>query len=358
MNIPGKILIEGKEYNPENIEDLLFVGSNSGDLEWLKEIHSFLIKWFDESRSIEIKTSGSTGEPKVIFKEKSAFVQSAWATIRFFDLKETDTLLLCLPATYIAGKMMLVRAMVLGCNILICKPSAHPFEALQLKVDLTAITPYQLIHSINSLFSSNIGKIIVGGSPVSLQLIDEIQNLEAEIYETYGMTETVSHIALKKLNGADKSENFKLLPGISIRQDNRECLVINAPLLNEGELFTNDIVSLAGTNCFKWLGRVDNVINSGGIKLYPEQIEKAIENAVDTHYFIGSLPDQQFGEQLVLVIEGNEPGSEAKFVLKQKLSEILKPYETPKEIIYLPEFIYTTSGKIKRQEILKSLENN
>ena len=171
-----------------------------------------------------------------------------------------------MPASYIAGKMMLVRAIVGGFNLLTVEPKANPFENLNVAIDFTAITPYQLTHSIETLHSKTIRNIIVGGGQVNAKLEALAADIPTSMYETYGMTETASHIALRRFNGPEKSDYFTVLDSVSIRQDKRKCLLIQAPHLAENELITNDIVELKGKKEFRWLGRADSVINSGGIK--------------------------------------------------------------------------------------------
>jgi O-succinylbenzoic acid--CoA ligase len=270
----------------------------------------------------------------------------------FFQLTLNINALLCLPASYIAGKMMLVRAIVGGFNLLTIEPTANPFENLNLKIDFTAITPYQLFHSIGSLHIKNIRKIIVGGSPVTTKLEKLSERIPSELYVTYGMTETCSHIALRRFNGTEKSEYFTVLDGVSIRRDERECLSINAPHLFADEIQTNDMVELISPRSFRWLGRVDATINTGGVKIHPEQVEKKLEGIINHNYFISSLPDDLLENNVILIIESETYTAEQELNLKFKLKQLLNRFEFPKHIYFLSDFVYSDSKKLLRKETL------
>jgi len=347
INSEQTIIINGKNYQKENLPAFL---DKSGETESWKQIFDFLIDWFDASDVIITHTSGSTGEPKEIRLTKQAMRNSARMTNAFFGLDSSKTALLCLPASYIAGKMMLVRAIVGGFNLITVEPKANPFENLQKAIDFTAITPYQLSHSAETLKIFPIKNIIVGGGHVNNKLEKLAETIPANLYETYGMTETASHIALRQFNG-EKSEYFSILEGVSIRQDERGCLIIKAPHLTENELITNDIVELKDEKSFKWLGRADSVINSGGVKIFPEQLEKKLGTIINNPFFVASLPDDTLGEKVILVIEGPEEN------YSDKLPAILGKYEMPKEIFFSPEFQYSISNKILKKETIESLSN-
>jgi O-succinylbenzoic acid--CoA ligase len=345
------IQINGTIYTPENL-DKLFVADEPKD-SWQNAIYMFLQNWFDDSDFILAQTSGSTGKPKNIQLKKMAMENSARMTNQFYGLNADKTALLCLPASYIAGKMMLVRALVGGFNLITIEPKANPFENLKIEIDFTAITPHQLFHSIESLKTKTIRKIIVGGSPVTHKLEIISEAISSELYETYGMTETCSHIALRCFNGIGKSDCFTILDGNSIRLDERSCLVIKAPHLLENEIQTNDIVELIDSKRFRWLGRVDSVINSGGVKIHPEQVEKKLEGIIYSNFFISSLPDDLLVNKVVLVIESEHYTIEKEADLKYRLNSILSKFEIPKEIYFLPNFVYSSSNKVLRKETLK-----
>jgi O-succinylbenzoic acid--CoA ligase len=246
--------------------------------------------------------------------------------------------------------MMLVRAIVGGLNLITVEPKANPFENLKGKIDFAAITPYQLNHSISSLQSLNVQKIIVGGSAVSKQLESQLETLNTAFFETYGMTETASHIALRALNGSSKSDYFKTLNGVAIQKDNRNCLIIQAPLLIEEEIKTNDIVEIKDQNTFHWIGRFDSVINSGGVKMHPEEIEKKIEHLIQSQFFISSIPDELLGNKVILVIESKTFENKDEQILIQNIKRVVEKYEAPNLILYLDQFIYSKNNKVLKTE--------
>jgi O-succinylbenzoic acid--CoA ligase len=313
---------------------------------WTEALIIFLENWFNPCDYIEVQTSGSTGEPKVIRLSKEKMMNSARMTCRYFGLTEESNALLCLPADYIAGKMMIVRAFVSGMNLVSVKPEANPFRNLKDIIDFTAITPYQFINSYQSIQEKTIKKIIIGGSQVSLRLQKLMANLQTEILETYGMTETCSHIALKKLNGRNASEFFEVLPEVHIDTDERSCLVIEAPALAPERLITNDVVEIQGNNRFKWLGRFDNVVNTGGIKIFPEQTEKKLEPYIDQRFFVTGMDDELLNQKLVLVIESTPWTTEEEENLMNRMNTVLSLYEKPKTIYYREKFTISSSGKI------------
>lgn len=351
MIFAEKIRINNLVYSRENYQRLMTVSA----FPWMEMVVDFLEQWYDHNDFIEVQTSGSTGIPKTIRLAKESMAHSAEMTCDFFHLTEDTTALLCLPADYIAGKMMIVRALVCGMNLLAVQPSANPFTDIKEPIDFTAITPYQFINSYQTLQEIPIRKIIVGGSQVSLHLQKLMNYLDAEIYETYGMTETCSHIALRRLNGRQASEYFEILPGVEIRRDERECLIIKAPALTSVELVTNDVVQLLDTSHFKWLGRFDNVINTGGIKVFSEQVEKKLEATLEGRFFIASLPDLTFGEKIILVLEGDPLSTSQEKELKSQFESILSKYEIPKAIYTVSSFALSSSGKILKKKIVEDL---
>lgn len=326
------------------------------NVSWQKEISHFLTQWFDDKDFIELKTSGSTGEPKTIRLPKETMHRSAVMTNSFFHLSEESVALLCLPASYIAGKMMLVRAIVGNYTLLAVEPSANPFAtAVFPALDFTANTPYQLLHSSEDIPRLSIKHIIVGGSQVSLKMEELIADWSTQLYETFGMTETASHIALRPLNGENKSTYFHTLEGIELSQDKRGCLVIDAPHLSAEQLITNDLVELKDNHSFRWLGRIDRVINSGGIKIFPEQVERKLQSLFTLPYFITSLPSETLGWQVVLVIESTELTEAELSSLRTAMKSLLDPYELPGRIICLPKFVYSAGNKLLRKDTMTLL---
>ncbi|MBP0902550.1 AMP-binding protein [Mariniflexile gromovii] len=348
-NIHDKFKIRGVHYSKEHLLQLAYNFVKEGAT-YEQEIGKFLHQWLDDNDFVEVNTSGSTGTPKSIKISKQAMVNSALATGDFFGLKPSNSVLHCLPTQFIAGKMMLVRAMVLGLELDLVEPTTKPVFDVEKGYDFCAMIPLQLENTLQDC--DQIKTIIVGGASVSNALKAKIKNINPHVYETYGMTETVTHIALKKLNNFRHAElvsasHFKLLPNISISTDARDCLVIDAPKLSKEKIITNDIVKIHSETEFEWLGRFDNVINSGGLKLFPEQIEAKLQNKIQSRFFMVSKPHETLGEQLVLVVEGSIDSIDAS-----AFSE-LKKHEKPKQIFTLHTFIETASGKIHRKKTLE-----
>ena len=302
---------------------------------------SFIAKWMDSSPEISLQTSGSTGSPKTILMSKQAMVNSAIATGDYFKLRSGDSALSCLPFEYIAAKMMFVRAYVLGLELYCIKPSSNPLETLSRNYDFCAMVPLQLENSLEYLHQ--IKTIIVGGAKLSNGLKIKLKNSSSSIYETFGMTETVSHIAVKNIS--QSSTFFEVLPSVSIGVDARNCLTINAPHLVSTPIQTNDVVKLNSKTTFEWIGRFDTIINSGGIKIAPEQLEQQLEGFIEERFFITSQKENSLGETVVIVIERSTPYETINF-------DILEPMKRPKHIYYVDTFKETISGKIKRQETL------
>jgi len=303
-----------------------------------KPVGDFLLDWFDSKSYIEMQTSGSTGTPKIVKVGKQAMVNSALATADFFELKPSDTALLCLPVKYVAGKMMLIRAMVLGINLEFVAPSSHPMKNTENDYDFVAMVPMQAQNSLKELHK--VKKLIVGGAKINKSLENDLKKLKTtQVFETYGMTETITHIAAKRIG----AEAFTVLPNVTISYDDRKCLVIDAPKINDAVIITNDLVVILNENQFVFLGRIDNIINSGGIKIMPEQVEQKLDGKIDRRFFIASKEDTKLGEKVVLVVEG-EP-----FEINTTIFEVLDKYERPKEIVFVKKFNETANGKVIRR---------
>ena len=323
-----------------------------------RPVGDFLMDWLSPYPYIPVKTSGSTGAPKTINLLKDHMVQSALNTGEYFQLDSRCNALLCLPAHTIAGKMMLVRALVLGWNLDIVEPSSSPLLETIKTYDFCAMVPFQLRKSIK--YVDRIKILIVGGAPIPEDLKSAIRDLDVAIYETYGMTETASHVAIRPINAkaildsSNDQDLFETLPGVSISQDERGCLNIDAPKLSNSQVKTNDLVEIFSDNRFRWLGRWDNVINSGGVKLIPEVLEHKLFKVVSKRFVLLGLPDENLGEQLVMVVEG-EDDAQLIFDKIQKL-DTLHPYEKPKKVFTLIKFPETQGGKPSRTEISTQIQ--
>jgi o-succinylbenzoate synthase len=312
------------------------------------DVNQFISEWLNGEEELILQTSGSTGKPKSISMKKEWMKNSAQLTENTFGLKKGDSALLCMSIKYVAGKMMVVRALELALDLKVVEPSSSPLKDIDDQIDFAAMVPLQLENSSNDL--DKVKTLIVGGGQVSLQLIKKLQNISTQIYETYGMTETLTHVAIKPLNGPNKSDIFSALDGIHFEIDERDCLVIYAPMLNSESIITNDIVELVDKSSFRWLGRFDNIINSGGIKIIPEVIEEKLASVIiDRRFYIVGETDNKLGEKVVLLVEGNE--TELSF-------QHLEKYERPKEIYFIPKFVETKSGKVNQQETINSRLNN
>lgn len=327
-----------------------------------KGLQLFLKEWFAKTPSIEVHTSGSTGTPKTILLKKEFLIHSAQATQKELDLGAHSTALMCLSENYIAGKMMLVRALVLGWDLEMVAPDSNPLKDVNKTYDFSAMVPLQLQNSLDKL--DQIQKVIVGGGVVSLELKEQLQSVDTIVYATYGMTETSTHIALKQLNHFSEGECskhsfYKVLPNVKIYKDTRNCLVIDAPKVSDGILFTNDVVQFISDTQFEWLGRYDNVINSGGIKLHPEKIEEKLSGILDQRFFVTGIFDPQLGEKLVLVVEfdGGDVSTFRSLVAnKINALQTLSRFEVPKEIYVTSNFVETATKKIQRKKTLDLID--
>ena len=309
------------------------------------DYYNFLTSWFDENDFILVKTSGSTGTPKEIKLKKIDLISSSKLTADYFNLKPGDKVINCLPVEYIAGKMMLVRSLVLGLDLYLFPVNSSPIKQIQKNYDLIAFTAMQLENSI--LFIDKIKNVLVGGSAVNENLKQKILNINTNVYETYGMTETITHIAVRNLT---KGENeFTTLPGIEIgKRDN--CLFIKPNHLSIEMVQTNDIVQFTNKNKFLLIGRRDFIINSGGVKLNPEAIEKKLAKYISADFVISSIDNSKFGEVVALVFKKNIPDN------YNKAFTHLSKYEIPKEVLVIENFP-ENNGKINRVKI-RSIINN
>jgi O-succinylbenzoic acid--CoA ligase len=341
-NIHNRFKLNGYHINLEEMFYVAYCFIKEGE-PFEKHVGTFLLDWFDEKSYIELPTSGSTGTPKIIKIEKQAMLDSALATGDFFGLQPGNTMLHCLPTNYVAGKMMFVRSFILGLDMKFVEPNSNPLKNIDGNFDFCAMVPLQAKNSLKKLKEKRIKKLIIGGVKVHKALEQELVKLPIEIYETYGMTETITHIAAKRIG----EEVFTVLPNVKVSIDERECLIIKAKRISSKEIITNDIVELISDTQFKWEGRYDNVINSGGIKLMPEQIEEKLSTLIPRRYFVSGVADDNLGEKVVLYVEGDP------IEIDESIFSVLKKHEKPKEIVFIPNFKQTATGKILRKDTLK-----
>lgn len=324
--------------------------------EFENKVIFFLNEWFSDSKTVKVQTSGSTGIPKIFEIEKKKMLNSAKMTCDFLDFIENDIALVCLPVEYISGKMMVVRAFERKLKLIISEPSLKPLENLNNEIDFCAMTPLQVENSLDKIYF--IKNLIIGGAAVSESLKAKITqtlqqfNTPTKVFETYGMSETLSHIALKEIY-PEPTIFFTVFENISISKDERECLRISAPNLNDNILQTNDLVEIRDRNQFRFLGRIDNVINSGGAKIFPEELEALVKKEIPNEVVFIGLKDESLGQKLIAVIEGIE----SEF-LNKKLSNVnyqLK-FHKPKQIIFVKKIPRTPNGKINRIELLRMID--
>ena len=354
----GTVLLNGKKLKFENLSQ---VSDLTGSTPFEREVIEFVRQWQSGTKNFKIKTSGSTGKAKSVLLERDKMILSAGITVKTLDLKPGMTALLCLHPQYIAGKMMIVRVLELDMDLIAITPSSNPFKELSLdqQIDFAAFVPMQMSQMFEAGDADRLNKmhtIIAGGAPVSLKLEEKIQQLSAPVYQTYGMTETCSHVALKRLNGKQKSDFYQAVGDAVFGQDHRNCLTIRGAITDGKELITNDIVKLKSESEFLWVGRYDHVINSGGYKISPESAETEIERifsdeGIQHRFFLTGLPDEKFGQALALVVENMPDHTRLLPLLKSKLSE----YDVPKSVSNVNEFDITPTGKINRSLTLKKL---
>ena len=323
-------------------------------------LNEFIQQWQSPCETMEVCTSGSTGQPKHIIVKKSSMIASARMTCDFLGVKKGDKALICLPMDYIAGKMMAVRSLVCGLEMIERTPDGHPLKDVDEVVDFAAMIPLQVYNSLNVPEEleklKKISNLIIGGGPVDDIIIKKLQTFPNAVWLTYGMTETLSHIALRKLTGKDASDWYIPFKGveISVRDDGR--LVIFAPKVNTERLVTNDIAELSKDGKgFKIIGRVDNVINTGGIKVQMEDVENRLSGVLNCPFVISKRQDKKFGEVIVLVYESNILLDEKEKIEKLCNSSLPK-YLRPKFYLRIDKIPMTPTGKPNRIKILKFTE--
>lgn len=350
------LILDGKPYTANEIRKLNCLESiGKENAEAYRDLYLFLEQWFDSSPYLRVHTSGSTGKPKEQLVEKSRMIESARMTCEYLHLQQGDTALLCMNLRYIGAMMMVVRALVSGLNLTVCNASGHPFKT-QSPVHFTAMVPLQVYNTLQEEEErakfKDTSIVLIGGGPVSSELEEELRDFPNAVYSTYGMTETLSHIALRRLSGSLASERYYPFPSVQLSLSPDETLVIDAPFVAKETLSTNDISRLYDDGSFVILGRRDNTINSGGIKIQAEQIEKKLSSVFSTAYAITSVPDPKLGEKIVLLVERIEETDD----LETKIKNLLPPYERPKQILYIDALPLTENGKINRAACKKIAE--
>ena len=312
------------------------------------DLKEFLAEWHNDSPTVLVHTSGSTGEPKPMWVEKRRMEASARMTCDFLGLHEGDTALLCMSLDYIAGKMMVVRSLVRGLRLITVEPSGRPLAGVAGRLDFAAMVPMQVWNSLQVKEQRErlmaIRNLIIGGGAIDDALSRTLIGFPNQVWSTYGMTETLSHIALRRLNGPKASEWYTPFEGVTLSQTAEGCLVIDAPAVHDGQLITNDIAELADDGRFKILGRKDNVICSGGLKIQAEEVERLLRAHLSEPYLITKRRDEKFGEVVVLLTEGDTAA--AKTVCEQ----VLPKFWQPRAYVHTDRIPLTATGKPARRQ--------
>lgn len=335
--------------------------NQEGFHEFARSAFSFCKDWLNGEQTFTQSTSGSTGAPKQIRITRKQMEASAVGTGSFFKTDPDSKLLCCLNPAYIAGKMMLVRAMVWDCEIHLVEPSSNPLKDVNGEFDFVAMVPLQVQACLEDEKSleklRTIKNLIIGGASLSSKLKANLVEKRIHAWQTFGMTETVSHIALAEIRSDELL--YHVLPGVEIGQDFKEALWIKSEMSGPEPIQTNDLIELRSATSFVWKGRADFMVNSGGIKLFPELIEQKAEGVIEeifpgVSFFFYGEKDEKLGDKLVLFLETAESSSRVK-ILKERLSDVLGKYELPKKIYFSPKFARTESGKINRLKTFNSI---
>ena len=325
-------------------------------------LEEFLEEWNNPSPYVHVQTSGSTGVPKPMLVEKRRMLASARITNDFLGLREGDTALLCMSLDYIAGKMMVVRSLERGLKLIVQEPSGHPLNNCQLSIirsalplgssknyqlDFAAMVPMQVYNSLQVPEErerlKQIRHLIIGGGAIDDAMAAELKTFPNAVWSTYGMTETLSHIALRRLSGPEASSWYTPFPSVKVSLSAEDCLIIDAPEVCPEPLVTNDIAELSPQG-FRILGRKDNVICSGGIKIQIEEVESRLRPYLRVPYLLSKRPDPKFGEVAVLLTEGSVDDA------RQVCERILPKYHQPRHYLHVDHIPLTETGKPARQQ--------
>jgi O-succinylbenzoic acid--CoA ligase len=364
--LPDSLLLNGRTYRYTDLQE--YPGHAGADINGYEaRILDFCRQWLNGAQEFVLTTSGSTGTPQPITLRRSQLVASAERTMSYLGLGAGHRMLVCLNCEYIGGLMMLVRALEHQLHLTIVEPVADPFALLppEAEFDFGSFVPLQLRAVLENGRAAQLNRmkaILIGGAAVDNGLTQMAQALQVPLYHTYGMTETCSHIALRRLNGPDASAQYRVLPGLHVEQDERGCLAIRGDITLQELVQTNDVVRFAPNDhhLFEWLGRADFIINSGGVKVPAEKVEQVLEVtlAAQGHLgrraFITGLPDARLGQQVTAIVEGKPLDEEAETAVLTRLQDLLGRYEVPRAVYYVPQFAQTASGKLDRRGTLEA----
>ncbi|HRD51750.1 MAG TPA: AMP-binding protein [Flavobacteriales bacterium] len=319
---------------------------------WLRDLHGTVNDLYLRRR-ILATTSGTTGPPKQFTIPARDLVMSSRLTGATFGLMPGDRVLHCLPALYVAGKMMLVRAFALGLDIHFIDPRGSVLDNLKSadRFRFTAMVPLQLHRAIQedrARVERQFEIILLGGGPVSDAMLDDIRTLDVQVFQSYGSTETVTHVAIRPINGPAPEDHFTAIGDCHFARDPRGCLVVYTPHLTTKQHVTNDLIELIDDTHFRWLGRIDNVILSGGKKIFPEQLEAKTAGVIPYPHYFSQVPDPVLGQAVMLVLETDLPQDQVLPEVMGKLMNALHPHEWPRRVQALRRIQRTESGKMIR----------
>jgi O-succinylbenzoic acid--CoA ligase len=357
----GNIILNNQSYSFESIRV-----HGAGLLGEADAVHnpSFTLarQWLRGDSEFVFFTSGSTGVPKKNVLHREQLMASAQSTIDTLGLVSDEHILVCMNTQFIGGAMLLIRGLLLDATITLQEPSGNPLQFIEKNHPYTFVSfaPVQLFPLLQNVFSEKekldrFRFILVGGAPIDKALEQRLALLSATVYHTYGMTETVSHIALKQIG---KDSFYTLLKGVSIQTDERNCLAIQSPSTQNRWIQTNDVVNLLNDTSFELLGRYDDMINSGGIKIWPAKIEQAIRDVLAdyiTQVLVIGIPDIKLGQKGIAIMESQKDIDFLQQLLESQLPGLLDKYEIPKQFYVLPGLAYTPTGKPNKAETLKMI---
>lgn len=342
-----ELWLNGTVYTPEILTPAFIKQTSSRGFEG--EVLAFAAEWFNPSPTLTVQTSGSTGNPKPMEVRKQQMRNSARMTLAFLNLQEGDEALLAMPVRYIAGKMMVVRAIVGKLHLYTETPSACPLTHENKSFSFVALTPMQVFsilqNDIQKRRLQNVLHLLIGGGAIDSDLQKKLHSFPHAVWSSYGMTETLSHIALRRINGSNATEWYQPLPNIRVSTSTKGTLQIDAPMLHEGSLITNDCVEWNEIGQFRIIGRIDNVINSGGIKIQLEEVETQLRKDTDAAFQLTAVPDLKWGEKLVILTTSL---SAQQAIDLQKSIDKLPSYKRPKRIFSIPELPLTETLKPNR----------
>ena len=322
--------------------------------DWIVKIHSFLRDWFSDNSQIKLQTSGTVAEKTYFLREKKYLSFSAEESLGILNIHNKAKTLLCLPAHYIAAQLMLVRALIGNLHLHCIAPDTNPLIKCKNKFDFAAMVPYQLYNALENI--KNIRCLLIGGGFLSHSIKKKIQTSESIVYETFGMAETLTHIALRRITGKPE-KFFSPLPSVQIMQDDKDCLMVKSSQRGlKNYLTTKDIVKIYKNGSFEWLGREDFVIETGSIKICPETLEKKIHSHLPLlkDFFISALPHPKLGSELIMLIEG-ESNQDLLEKIRKNLSAKLEFYEIPKKFFFVESFSRSAQMKILRKKTLQKV---